>query len=53
MPRLVLEHGSIDILDYWTQVSLDAIWKEMVQECIDINSTGRTVIIKSKTGKNK
>jgi len=51
--RLDLEHGSIAILDYWTQVSLDAIWKEMVQQCIEINSTGQTVNINSKTGKNK
>lgn len=26
--------ASIEILDYWTQVALTAIWKEMVKECI-------------------
>ena len=27
-------HSFIFMLDYWTQVTLDAIWKEQVQECI-------------------
>ena len=26
--------ASIKTLDYWTQVALTAIWKEMVKECI-------------------
>lgn len=26
--------ASIKTLDYWTQVTLTAIWKEMVKECI-------------------
>ena len=26
--------ASIETLDYWTQVALTAIWKEMVKECI-------------------
>ncbi len=26
--------ASIETLDYWTQVALTAIWKEMVNECI-------------------
>lgn len=25
----------IDILDYWTSVSLEAIWKENVKTCIE------------------
>ena len=25
---------TIQTLDYWTQVALDAIWKEQVKECI-------------------
>ena len=31
---------AIQILDKWTQITLDAIWKEQVQECIanDINT---------------
>jgi hypothetical protein len=34
---------SIKLLDYWTQITIDAIWKEQVQECIhnDIE-TGKT-----------
>jgi hypothetical protein len=28
----------IQILDYWTQYSLDAIWNEWVNECININN---------------
>lgn len=36
--------SQIQILDYWTQYALDAIWKEWVQECIKINDieTGKT-----------
>ena len=26
--------NTIQILDYWTQIALNAIWKEQVQECI-------------------
>jgi len=26
--------ATIQTLDYWTQVTLDAIWKELVKECI-------------------
>ena len=26
--------ATIQMLDYWTQVALNAIWKEKVQECI-------------------
>lgn len=26
--------NSYNILDYWTKIALDAIWKEKVQECI-------------------
>jgi hypothetical protein len=33
----------LDYLDYWTQIALDAIWKEQVQECIaNDNETGIT-----------
>ena len=36
--------SQIQILDYWTQYALNAIWKEWVQECIYINDieTGKT-----------
>ena len=35
--------ANIHVLDYWTQVALDAIWKSSVKECIknDIE-TGKT-----------
>lgn len=34
--------SSIQILDYWTQVALDSIWKEQVCECIQNNiETGK------------
>lgn len=35
--------ANIKVLDYWTQVALDAIWKSSVKECVknDIE-TGRT-----------
>jgi len=26
--------NTIQILDYWTQVALNAIWKEQVKECV-------------------
>jgi hypothetical protein len=33
----------IQLLDYWTQITLDNIWKEQVQECIiNHNNTGYT-----------
>ena len=33
----------MDVWDYNTQIALDAIWKELVQECIDNHSnTGLT-----------
>lgn len=33
----------IDILDYWTNVSLESLWKENVKTCIENNiQTGKT-----------
>jgi len=32
----------IAILDYWTDYSLEAYWKELVRECNEINNTGHT-----------
>lgn len=32
----------MDILDFWTQRSLDAYWKELVKETQEVNLTGRT-----------
>ena len=34
---------SIKLLDYWTQITIEAIWKEQVQECINNDiETGKT-----------
>jgi len=37
---------TIQNLDYWTQIALDAVWKEQVKECIanhlNNNKTGTT-----------
>jgi predicted 3-demethylubiquinone-9 3-methyltransferase (glyoxalase superfamily) len=32
----------MDILDFWTQRSLDAYWKELVKETQEVNLTGWT-----------
>jgi hypothetical protein len=32
----------MDILDFWTQRSLDAYWKEVVKETQEANFTGQT-----------
>jgi len=32
----------LDILDYWTEVSLKAYWKELVKETQEVNFTGVT-----------
>jgi len=32
----------IAILDYWTDYSLEAYWKELVRECNEKNHTGHT-----------
>ena len=33
---------AMDILDYWTQRSLDAYWKELTKEAREANFTGTT-----------
>lgn len=33
---------AMDILDFWTQRSLDAYWKEVVKESQEANFTGWT-----------
>ena len=36
--------ATIEFLDYYTQIALDAIWKELVQECVQNDiETGKTV----------
>ena len=32
----------MDVLDYWTQIALDAYWKELVKETQQANFTGDT-----------
>lgn len=41
---------SHDVLDYWTQVSLDSIWKAQVAQCIEATKTGLT--FENNTGSN-
>jgi len=36
--------ASMDLLDKMTQISLDALWKIQVQECIDASMSSRTLI---------
>ena len=40
----------MDILDFWTQRSLDAYWKELVKETQEVNFTGPTDGYDSDTG---
>jgi hypothetical protein len=32
----------MDILDKWTNFSLEAYWKQIVRECQEANATGKT-----------
>ena len=32
----------MDVLDFWTQIALDAHWKELVKETQETNLTGGT-----------
>jgi hypothetical protein len=34
--------GDMDLLDFWTQRSLDAYWQELVKEAQEANYTGTT-----------
>lgn len=34
--------NDMDILDKWTNVSLEAYWKQVVKECQEANATGKT-----------
>ena len=40
----------MDILDFWTQCSLDAYWKELVKETQEVNLTGPSDEYDSDTG---
>jgi hypothetical protein len=35
----------MDVLDFFTKVSLDAYWKELVKETQEVNFTGSTYYI--------
>tara|TARA_Y100000287_G_scaffold142844_1_gene117547 strand:- start:158 stop:307 length:150 start_codon:yes stop_codon:yes gene_type:complete len=35
--------NSDEALDHWTQVALDAIWKELVLESQMVNTTGKFI----------
>lgn len=41
-PHFTERPGDMDILDFWTQRSLDAYWKELVKETQEANFTGET-----------
>jgi len=41
-PHFTERPADMDILDFWTQRSLDAYWKELVKETQEANFTGRT-----------
>ena len=41
-PHFTERPEDMDILDFWTQRSLDAYWKELVKEAKEVNFTGRT-----------
>lgn len=33
----------LQILDYWTEVSIEAHWKELVKEAKEADNTGETI----------
>lgn len=41
-PHFTKRPPDTDILDFWTQRSLDAYWEELVKETQEANFTGRT-----------
>ena len=41
-PHFTERPVDMDILDFWTQRSLDAYWKELVKETQEVNLTGWT-----------
>ena len=44
--RKTFSMDSYETLDYWTQVSLDSIWREIVLQCIEqheAENTGQTI----------
>lgn len=41
--------NDIDILDKWTNVSLEAYWKQVVKECQEANDTGKTPWVEHQT----
>ena len=49
-PHFTDRPGDMDILDFWTQCSLDAYWKELVKETQEVNLTGPSDEHDSDTG---
>ena len=49
-PHFTERPGDMDILDLWTQRSLDAYWKELVKETQEVNLTGPSDEYDSDTG---
>lgn len=42
-PHFTERPANMDILDFWTQISLDAYWKELVKETQKADFTGRSL----------
>ena len=45
--------ASLAVLDYWTQVSLDSIWREQVAKCIEASRSGQTIDNETSTTDGK
>ena len=41
-PSKIIMMNTLTTLDYWTNIALDAIWKEQVELCIQYDNTGKT-----------
>ena len=47
----IMYPSDLQVLDYWTQVSIEAHFKELVKEAQEINNTGETEY--NDTGNNE
>jgi len=43
---------NISLLDYWTEIALEILWRELVKETQETNFTGNTDIKITETGEN-
>lgn len=42
-PHFTERPANMDILDFWTQISLEAYWIELVEETQNMDFTGRSL----------